>query len=250
MQDSPTADIRIGQITHQWAQVQKLKSIYNPQIDSTNAKAKIEAFEPTSFDENLILYLTDEQTAGRGRGQNKWQSAAIGSQLFSTWSFMIEEPPRPTLAPLIGLSVYRAALATWPFLEWNLKAPNDLYIGEKKVAGLLIENVSQGADLRLLIGFGFNVFAFPEEVALATSIAHELPLETPLLAEDWISFLERLLFEFSFALQLGADPLNSTSTTALIHSLNLHPHLKEKYLALDPSGTLSTAKKKILWSEL
>ena len=135
-------------------------------------------------------------------------------------------------------------------MEWNLKAPNDLYLYDKKVAGLLIENVSQGQDIRLLIGFGFNVFAFPEAIDTATSLAHELPLDVPLLAEDWISFLERLLFEFSFALQLSTEGLNTTTTTALVHALNLHPHLKEKYLTLDASGTLSTASKKILWSEL
>ncbi|MBC7420001.1 MAG: biotin synthetase [Bdellovibrio sp.] len=250
MIDSPTADIRIGQITQQWAKVQKIKSDYSAQTDSTNLKAKKEAFLDSSFDENIILYLADQQTAGRGRGSNTWSSAAIGSQLLSTWSFLMEEMPKPTLSPQIGLAIYRAAVATWPFIDWNLKAPNDLYISTKKVAGLLIETVSQGADLRLLVGFGFNVFSFPETVTTATSLAHELPEKTPLLAEDWISFLERILFELSFALQRAAEPLNSTTTTALIHSLNLHPHLKEKYISLDASGTLATAKKKILWSEL
>ena len=250
MSHAPTDDIRIGQITHQWAQVQKLKSFYYEQLDSTNNLAKKESFEPVAFDENIIIYLTDNQTAGRGRGTNTWLSATIGSQLFSTWSFLLEKAPLPTLSPLIGLAIYRASLASWPFLEWNLKAPNDLYIGEKKVAGLLIETVSQGADLRLLIGFGFNVFSAPTEIKLATSLARELPLETPLLAEDWIAFLERILFELSFALQLGFEPLNSTARTALVAALNLHPHLKEKYLALDAHGNLATASKKILWTEL
>lgn len=249
MTDSPTADIRIGQITNQWAQVQKIKSFYSEQIDSTNAKAKKEAFEDSSFNENILLYLAEEQSAGRGRGNNTWASADRGSQLLSTWSFLLEEMPQPTLAPQIGLAVYRAAIATWPFLDWNLKAPNDLFIGSKKVAGLLIETVTQGADIRLLIGFGFNVFSFPTELSAATSLAHALPKETPLLAEDWISFLERILFEFSFALQLAAEPLNSTSTTALIYALNRHPLLKEQYISLKSDGTLATSTKKILWSE-
>ena len=250
MTESPTDDIRIGQITYQWSKVQKLKSFYSEQIDSTNLRAKKEAFETSSFDENIILYLAEEQTAGRGRGLNTWSTASVGSQLLSTWSFLLEEIPQPTLAPQIGLAVYRAALATWPFLDWNLKAPNDLYLGEKKVAGLLIENLSQGADLRLLIGFGFNVFSYPQNLATATSLAHALPKEAPLLAEDWISFLERLLFEFSFALQLAAEPLNTTTTAALLQALNLHPHLIESYVTLDPNGTLATKTKKILWSEL
>ncbi|MBC7742907.1 MAG: biotin synthetase [Bdellovibrionaceae bacterium] len=250
MSHAPTDDIRIGQITHQWAQVQKLKSFFREELDSTNALAKKEAFEPVAFDENVILYLTENQTAGRGRGSNTWSSSTIGSQLFSTWSFLLEKTPLPTLSPLIGLAIYRAALASWPFLEWNLKAPNDLYIDDKKVAGLLIETVSQGQDLRLLIGFGFNVFSAPAEIKLATSLAHELPPETPLLAEDWIAFLERILFELSLALQWGFEPLNTTARTALVSALNLHPHLKEEYVSLDAAGNLATASKKILWSEL
>lgn len=248
--DSPLADIRIGQITHQWAQAQKIKSVYSMQIDSTNSQGKNLAFAEETLSEHLVLYVAEKQSAGRGRGQNTWAQSAPGSQLLSTWSFMIDQPALPTLSPQVGLSVFRAAQATWPFLDWNLKAPNDLYIGSKKVAGLLIETVSQGDDHRLLIGFGINVVASPESVPSASSLVHELEEENPLLAEDWIAFLERLLFEFSFALQLSYEPLNTTTRTALLLALNQHPLLKEKYIFLDPNGNLSTESRKISWTEL
>lgn len=251
MVDSPLSDIRIGQITHHWAQAQKIKSVFNEKTESTNLNAKKDAFSETALTENIILYLADQQTAGRGRGQNKWLSGMPGSQLFSTWSFIFDQPPQPTLPPQIGLAVFRAAQATWPFLKWSLKAPNDLYVNDKKIAGLLIETVSQGDDIRLLIGFGFNVFSFPEEVTTATSLFHALPEETPLLAEDWITFLERILFEFSFALQLSSEPsLNSTTCASLLAALNQHPLLKEKYTSIDAKANLQTKEKKISWSEL
>lgn len=248
--DSPLTDIRIGQITHQWAQAQKIKSVYSQQIDSTNLQAKNLAFDEDTLSEHLIIYIAERQNAGRGRGQNTWTQSAVGSQLLSTWSFMIDQPALPTLSPQIGLGVFRAAQATWPFLDWNLKAPNDLYIGSKKVAGLLIETVSQGDEHRLLIGFGINVIASPESVPTATSIVKQLDEEVPLLAEDWIAFLERLLFEFSFSLQLSFEPLNTTTTASLLLALNEHPLLKEKYIALDQHGNLSTASRKISWMEL
>lgn len=248
--DSPLADIRIGQITYQWAQAQKIKSVHSSHVDSTNTQAKKLAFEEEALNEHLIVYLAEKQTAGRGRGTNTWAQAAVGSQLFSTWSFMIDQPTLPTLSPQVGLAVFRAAQSTWPFLDWNLKAPNDLYIGSKKIAGILIETVSQGSDHRLLIGFGLNVIASPKSVEIATSLVEELDEATPLLAEDWISFLERLLFEFSFALQLSFEPLNSTTTSALLFALNRHPLLKEKYIALDSKGNLSTESRKISWAEL
>lgn len=243
-------EILIGQVTHQWAKTQKISSQYFPSVDSTNLKAKTESFTENSFNEHLILYVTDHQTAGKGRGQNTWASTEKGSQLLSTWSFMIESPPHPTVSPMIGLALYRAANSTWPFLNWNLKAPNDLYIDDKKVAGILLETVSQGDDYRLLLGLGFNIVSAPKEINTASALASELSEDTPLLAQDWISFLERLLFEISFSLQLSFESMNSTSTHALLTALNKHPLLKEKYISLDESGNLATSSKKISWLEL
>lgn len=243
--------IRIGQITHHWAQNQKIASHYFPSIDSTNLKAKVESFSENSFSEQLIIYLTDHQTAGKGRGQNTWSSSSTpGAALLSTWSFMIDSPPHPTISPMIGLALYRAAASTWPFLNWNLKAPNDLYINDKKVAGILLEILSQGEDHRLLVGLGFNVISAPEELNTACALATELSQETPLLSQDWISFLERLLFEISFSLQLSFEPMNTTSTCSLLMALNKHPLLNEKYIALDESGNLKTPTNKISWQEL
>ncbi len=118
------------------------------------------------------------------------------------------------------------------------------------MAGLLLETVSQGNDHRLLLGIGINVLAAPENVETASAISKELSKNTPLLAQDWISFLERLVFEISFSLQLSFEPMNSTSTNALLLALNKHPLLSEKYLSLDEAGNLETTSRKILWQDL
>lgn len=250
MEDSPLNDIRIGEVSHQWAESQKIVSTYFKVTDSTNLQAKSQAFSEKAFNENLLLFFADEQTNGKGRGSNKWTTERAGSQLLSTWSFLIEEPPFPIASPMIGLALYRAAHSTWPFLNWNLKAPNDLYIGDKKVAGLLIETLTQGDDHRFLIGIGFNVLSSPTEVVTATSLVKELGIQTPLLAQDWISFLERLIFEFSIAIQLSFEPLNTTSRASLIAALNKHPLLKETYVGLDEQANLKTAHRQISWLEL
>jgi BirA family biotin operon repressor/biotin-[acetyl-CoA-carboxylase] ligase len=248
--DSPLADIRIGEVTHHWAQAQKIPTSYTPQIDSTNLQAKNAAFSEAALSEQLLIYLTEQQSAGRGRGLNKWSNSRPGAQLLSTWSFMIDQAPHPTVSPMMGLALYRAALSTWPFLKWNLKAPNDLYIGDKKIAGLLLETVSQGDDHRLLVGLGLNVLATPDQLATATCLVKELTPAAPLLAQDWISFLERLIFEMSFSLQLSFESMNSTSCNALLAALNEHPLLEQPYTSLDEQGNLGTKDKKISWMEL
>ncbi len=248
--DSPLNDIRIGRVSHDWAQTQKIKSFYFPQTDSTNNKAKSEAFSEEALSEHLILYFTESQTAGRGRHQNTWSNAHPGSQLLSTWSFMLQEPVQPVLSPLAGLALFKAAAVTWPFLNFNLKAPNDLYIGPKKLAGLLLETVSQGDDLRLLIGLGLNVLLNPDDIENSTNLVTELPKAAPLLAQDWITFLERFIFEISLAIQLSAEPLDSTTCMSLLFALNKHPHLIEKYTSVESDGSLVDSYKKINWSDL
>ena len=248
--DSPLNDIRIGQVCHEWAQTQKIKSFYFSEIASTNTKAKTEAFADDTLAEHLILYFADSQTAGRGRGTNTWSTATPGSQLLSTWSFMFGEHVQPILSPLVGLALYKASLTTWPLLDFNLKAPNDLYIGTKKIGGVLLETVSQGDDIRLLLGLGLNVLASPSDLNFATNLVSELPKAAPLLAQDWITFLERFIFEVSIAIQLSAEPMDSTVCTTLLFALNKHPHLKEKYTGVESDGSLVSDTKKLNWFEL
>lgn len=235
-QDTPLNDIQIGFVTGEWAKSQNIKTYYQKKIDSTNTWGKKEAFTEESFNENLIVYLTDEQTAGRGRGQNTWENAKTGSQLFSTWSFLAEEFPKPSLTARIGLALYKAATSTWPFLHFSLKSPNDLFLNQKKVAGLLVETLQQGDDLRILVGLGLNVFLHPNSITQATCLLENLPKGLPLLAEDWMTFLERFLYELSLAIQMSNEPLDSTTKLSLLYSLNQNPNLKEKITTLNENG--------------
>lgn len=226
--ESPVNDIQIGQIVHAWAQHKNLKSIYHANLPSTNDLAKTNSFSEDELENEFTLYLTDNQTAGRGRQDHTWTTPAIGSSLLSSWSYQIEKTPKPYVTALCGLAFYNAAKATWPFLEWSLKAPNDIYLAEKKVAGLLVETVSQGAEYRLIIGLGFNVFSYPKSILTSTSLLESLPSHLPLLGEDYIAFIERLFFEFSNAVSLSNDELNTSVIESLIIALNQNPILKQK----------------------
>lgn len=247
--DSPLNDIRIGQITSQWAQGKGFKTIYATELESTNKLAKQEAFSETLSKESFTLYLTDFQTSGRGRGTHSW-SAPAGACLLSSWSFAVEDFPQPTTSCHFGLALYRACLTTWPFLSWSLKAPNDIYLGKKKVAGLLLETVLQGEEGRLIVGLGVNITDSPAEVTTSTSLAQSLPKGAPLLGEDYANFLDRLLFEFSEAWVRSSEPLSSTDRLSLLEALNRFPLLSEPYTGMKADGSLLTASQNIRWSEL
>ncbi|OGP26052.1 MAG: biotin--[acetyl-CoA-carboxylase] ligase [Deltaproteobacteria bacterium RBG_16_66_15] len=103
------------------------------------------------------VVVADEQTAGRGRMGRRWESPP-GKNLYVS---LLLRPPVPTVeAPRLSL-VAGVALAdaveemgVSPSLKW----PNDLYLGERKAAGILAEMASDPDGVRhVVIGVGLNV---------------------------------------------------------------------------------------------
>ena len=105
------------------------------------------------------LILADAQTAGRGRMRRSWRSDP-GAGI---WLTLLERPPGDDA---LGVLALRLALALAPVLDAfstsrvELKWPNDLYIGGKKLAGVLVEARWRGPRLDwLAVGVGINVRA-------------------------------------------------------------------------------------------
>jgi len=248
--DQPSLDLKIGEITKIWAEQHDLLVHYLPECESTNAWAKTDAFSEEVSAEALVLYLCESQTAGRGRGTNTWKNSHPGSSLLSTWSFEVEQHPQPITTLRFGLALIRCCQNIWPALPWNLKAPNDLQIGPRKTAGILLESVSQGKDSRLIFGLGMNLFEAPKEIPTATSLAQSFPKGLPLLGEDYIGLLDRLLYEVTDALSRGNESLSESEQSAVLHFLNLNPNLKTKFTQVDAQGNLWTNDDKIPWMEI
>lgn len=246
--------------TLQWAHQanaagqEKLRLRSFTEIDSTNRFAKDDDF---SQDESLkpganvsrpTLYLADRQTQGRGRGVNKW-NAKPGMGLLSSWSFHVSRAPQPVLAPLVGLALFESAHATWPALAFNLKAPNDLFIDDKKVAGILIETVATGAKIKVVAGVGLNVGFSPAEITTAVSLTSALRREPT--RKEWFDFLSLWLERLSTALKEGQDEeLTLNARERLCDALNLHPLLTEPVLEVDARGQIRSASRVIYWHEL
>jgi BirA family biotin operon repressor/biotin-[acetyl-CoA-carboxylase] ligase len=133
--------------------------------------------------EGLVL-LALQQTAGRGRRGATWFSPPGESLAFSIL-LRPEEPKAlwPRLALAAGLAVAEAAESFGP--STGIKWPNDVWIGRRKLAGILVE---AGKDFAIVgIGFNVNSTGFPPEVSeIATSLrietAHEHPRHEVLAA--------------------------------------------------------------------
>ena len=97
--------------------------------------------------------VADEQTEGRGRLGRSWQAPAGTALLFSTLLIPDVEPSRlPELSLVAGAAVAEA-IADVSGLQPELKFPNDVLVGGRKVAGILAES-SEG---RVVLGIGVNV---------------------------------------------------------------------------------------------
>lgn len=115
------------------------------------------------------LVLAEEQTAGRGRSGRQWSSHP-GDGLFLT---LIERPRQADGLDVLSLRVglhLAPVLERWTMAPIQLKWPNDLYVGRRKLAGVLIEARWRGANPDwVAIGLGINLVS-PAGVLDATAL--------------------------------------------------------------------------------
>lgn len=127
------------------------KVIHIEETDSTNRWLK-------EHGEGETLVVAEYQTAGKGCGSNSWESEK-GKNL--TFSMLIHpditahDQFRITEVTSVALC---ETLASYIYNKVEIKWPNDIYIGDKKICGMLIENRLQGSTVvDSIIGIGLNV---------------------------------------------------------------------------------------------
>ena len=137
-----------------------------PEIDSTNSLSR----RLLTLNQIAMpaLLVADEQTAGRGRAARAWWSPS-GCLMFSLMVAYEHVPADPLTWPQLSLvSGVAAAIAVErevPDVQVQLKWPNDLYVHNRKLAGILVEAVpvashsasDTASSMAFVIGIGLNV---------------------------------------------------------------------------------------------
>jgi BirA family biotin operon repressor/biotin-[acetyl-CoA-carboxylase] ligase len=143
-----------------------------PEIDSTSSELMRRAREGRCAP---VLLAAQRQTAGRGRMGRAWQSAQDAQAPSSlTFSLGLALAPRDWsgLSLAVGVSVAES-LDPSNAMGLSLKWPNDLWVEDRKLGGILVETALLHADTAeryLVIGIGLNIG--PREAAgLATAPA-------------------------------------------------------------------------------
>lgn len=142
-------------------------------IGSTNTSAMAAA--AAGAPEGSVL-LAEEQTAGRGRGANTWESQR-STGIYCSAVFRPIIPPSDVLVLSLaaGLAVQAAIQQVDSRVSADLKWPNDVLIDGKKVCGILTEMNAEATSVRyIVVGVGINVnqSSLPEEFQ-ATSLRME-----------------------------------------------------------------------------
>src|ERR1700686_193422 len=141
------------------------------------------------------VVLAEEQTAGRGRAGRAWHSQrAAGIYVTLLLRPKLAPVQAPLLTMMAGLSAHSAVQALTG-LDVDLKCPNDLIVGGKKVGGILTEMHAEPSQVRfVIVGIGLNVNQekFPGELGTTAS---SLRIETGKQASRR-EVLVRLLREF------------------------------------------------------
>lgn len=158
--------------------------LYLPQCQSTNDEMAQLLLIRQDVPEGFAV-LTDFQTNGRGQGNNTWQSAKGQNLMFSLLLFprYLEARHGFWLSAAIALGVAEALEDYLPGTK--VKWPNDIFFGNRKLGGILIENQVSGSRFeRSIVGIGINI----NQLDL-------LPSATSLALERGREFDRKLIFE-------------------------------------------------------
>lgn len=120
------------------------------------------------------IFAAERQIAGRGMGSNSWVSKPNQNLTFSVYLeplfLSVIHQFQLSKAIALGLRDYLSEFSNDVKIKW----PNDLLIGNKKIAGILIENSISGERLvRSVVGIGLNVNQSDFEGLQATSLSLE-----------------------------------------------------------------------------
>jgi BirA family transcriptional regulator, biotin operon repressor / biotin---[acetyl-CoA-carboxylase] ligase len=171
--------------------------VYN----STSSTQKIAAeYARNKINDGLVIF-TEEQTAGKGRVDNKWHSNRSESILCSI--ILSDNKLNSELLSLTCAVAVAEAIGKSANGEAKIKWPNDIMLSGKKVAGILLESTTDGDSNICIIGVGINCHqteaSFPDELKpIATSIDIENRSIT-----DRISLAKRLLTSMEHWLEMA-----------------------------------------------
>ena len=202
-------------------------------VNSTNIYAK-ELNEIDEIEEGTVIWA-DEQASGKGRGKNIWKSEKEKNLTFS----MIAHP---VFLP-IDYHFYLSKMVSLALVDFlmnyidnvRIKWPNDIYVNNQKIAGILIENKIAGDRIQnCIMGMGININQqeFPEN----------LPNPVSLMQITGIEYnLKNLLDDVMYCLDMRFRQLKNGNYNELDKDYDSYLYKKDEICKFSKEGSLFKA---------
>lgn len=132
--------------------------IHIPVLDSTNNYIQ-KLDENENLPEGTII-TADEQLKGKGHGKNSWESVKGQNLLFSLLlkPQFIDAGQQFLITEIISIALTRFLKTIIIEDKIHIKWPNDIYVDDKKIGGILIQNTIRGSQFdHTIIGIGLNI---------------------------------------------------------------------------------------------
>lgn len=207
--------------------------------------------------DNMSVVAAELQTAGRGQRGNKWLAEKGKNLTFSMLlkfgegglpRMMAADQFRITEAATLGVASYLDSAG----MDCRIKWPNDIYIRNRKICGMLIENVLRGKEISCsVVGIGLNVNQkdFPPQLPNPTSMTLHTGINY-----DTHDELEKLCVHLreSFLKNLQGGTANPDYEARLFRKGVFHEYARcsdgtvfeARILGVSPSGMLRTENRK------
>jgi len=168
--------------TKSWLSKKGVPFCFLEQAKSSNDLAKEQAFKNAN---NFVIFLVTQQNQGRGYENKKWEDSDL--MISFLWEGHLKKITAFSCEDFAS-DLQKALKTVWPVLPLRVKAPNDLYLGNKKTAGILLEVLHQGSETALIVGLGLNVFSYPRNLKATCLAEHTKDIHL----KNWEIFLENL----------------------------------------------------------
>ena len=167
--------------------LEKVRIIWLDSAKSTNSELRMRLGEL----DNLSVIAAVEQTAGRGQGSHTWYSSPRTNLTFSILYRFPEEGQGllkvadmllVTQITTLGIRDYLLSKGITAGIKW----PNDIWVGDRKICGILIENILDGDRIEAsIVGIGLDVNeeTWPEELPNPVSMKQLTGVHYELVSE-------------------------------------------------------------------
>ena len=169
--------------------LENMKILHFEEVSSTNTILR--DMMSDGCDVAGTVVVAGHQTAGKGMGENRWESEPNKNLLFSIAlnvsflkaeeQFKISQAVAVAILNVISPKLLTPSNYSNPSIKW----PNDVYVGSKKLAGMLIQNTISGMQMQTaIIGIGLNVNQLkfggniPNPVSLKMLTGNDFDLES------------------------------------------------------------------------